>query len=64
MHPLVDGSSFLEELSKGVMLFCSIAHLSLSLKGDLNLTTKFYCNNTFFFSTNPWYLKYKVSNKI
>ena len=64
IHPLVDGSSFLEVLSIGVMFFHTIKHLSLSLKGDLNLATKFYCKNNFFFSINPCYLKYKVSSKI
>ena len=45
IHALVDGISFLEELSKGVMLFYTITDLSLSLKGDSNLATKFYCKS-------------------
>ena len=32
---MVDLSSFLVELSPGVMFFCTKAHLSLPLKGDL-----------------------------
>ena len=66
IHPLVDGSSFLVELSKGIIFFYTIAHLSLPLKADLILATKYFCKSELIssVSTDPCYLKYKVSDKI
>ena len=49
IHPLVDGSSFLVELSKGVIFFYIIAYLSLPLKSDLNLATKCFCKSEIIF---------------